>query len=110
MIPQDRELEGLSVYFLFFLITLLSKGGDQLCEPLREGQEVLGSPRGFLNPPLVLWGGSSLTDDFLLISHSLTHFSLTHSHACTPMHPLTHSSIHPHLRLGLEKEMELLKN
>jgi hypothetical protein len=41
---QERELEGLSVYFLFLLITLLSKGGDQLREILGEDQEVLGSP------------------------------------------------------------------
>jgi hypothetical protein len=39
--------------FIPILITLLSKGGDQLHELLGEGQEVLDSPRNYLNPPLV---------------------------------------------------------
>ena len=52
MIPKERELEGLSVIPIF-LLPILSKGGDQLCEFLGEGQEVLVSPRGYLNLPLV---------------------------------------------------------
>jgi hypothetical protein len=35
------------------LINLLPKGGDRLRELLGEGQEVLDSPRSYLNPPLV---------------------------------------------------------
>jgi hypothetical protein len=35
MIPQERGLEGLSVYS--YLITLFSKGGDRLRELLGEG-------------------------------------------------------------------------
>jgi hypothetical protein len=38
--------------FIPILITLLSKGGDQLRELVREGQEVLDSPQSYLNPPL----------------------------------------------------------
>ena len=52
MIPQERGLEGINVYFLF-LITLLSKGVDQLHEILGGVQEVLDSPRKYLNPSLV---------------------------------------------------------
>jgi hypothetical protein len=52
MIPQERGLEGLSVYS-FFNYPFFSKGGDRLCELLGEGQEVLDSPRNYLNPPLV---------------------------------------------------------
>jgi hypothetical protein len=44
MIPQERGLEGINVYFLF-LFTLWSKGVDQLRGILGEGQEVLDSPR-----------------------------------------------------------------
>jgi hypothetical protein len=52
MIPQERGLEGLSVYsyvnYPFFL-----REGIELRELLGEGQEVLDSPRSYLNPPLV---------------------------------------------------------
>jgi hypothetical protein len=36
MIPQERGLEGLSVYS-YFNYLFLSKGGDRLCELLGEG-------------------------------------------------------------------------
>jgi hypothetical protein len=52
MIPQERGLEGIKFYFLF-LIALLSKGVDQLRDLLSEVQEVLDSPRKYLNPSLV---------------------------------------------------------
>jgi hypothetical protein len=39
--------------FIPMLITFFPKGGDQLCELLGEGQEVLDSPRSYLNLPLV---------------------------------------------------------
>jgi hypothetical protein len=52
MIPQERGLKGLSVYS-YFNYPFLSKGGDRLREILGEGQEVLDSPRSYLNPPLV---------------------------------------------------------
>jgi hypothetical protein len=56
MIPQERGLEGINFYFLF-LITLLSKGGDQLHELLGEGQEVLDFPTRLLKPTFGLMGG-----------------------------------------------------
>jgi hypothetical protein len=39
--------------FIPILITLFYNGGDQLCELLGEGQEVLDSPKNYLNLPLV---------------------------------------------------------
>jgi hypothetical protein len=36
MIPQERELEGISVIPIF-LLPFLSKGEDRLCELLGEG-------------------------------------------------------------------------
>jgi hypothetical protein len=57
MIPQERELEGLSVYSYFFLLPFLSKGGDQLRELLGEGQEVLVFPTRLLKPTSGLMGG-----------------------------------------------------
>jgi hypothetical protein len=52
MIPREGGLEGLSVYsYVNYLF--LPKGGDWLRELLGEGQEVLDSPRSYLNPPLV---------------------------------------------------------
>jgi hypothetical protein len=52
MIPQERGLEGISVYS-YFNYPFLSKGGDRLCELLGEGQEVLDCPRSYLKLPLV---------------------------------------------------------
>ena len=80
MIPQEREIQGLSVIPIF-LLPFLSKGGDQLRELLGEGQEILFSPRGYLNLPLVQWGG--LTDDLCTI-FSFTHPFLPHTLPCTP--------------------------
>jgi hypothetical protein len=57
MIPQERELEGLGVYSYFLLLPLLSKGGDQLCEIIGEGQEVLVFPTRLLKPAFGLKGG-----------------------------------------------------
>jgi hypothetical protein len=44
MIPQERRLEGINVYFLFFIYPLV-EGVDQLRGILGEVQEVLDSPR-----------------------------------------------------------------
>jgi hypothetical protein len=52
MIPQETGLEGLSFYS-YFNYPFLPKGGDRLHKLLGEGQEVLDSPRSYLNPPLV---------------------------------------------------------
>ena len=52
MIPQERGIEGISVYS-FFNYPFLSKGGDRLHDILGEGQEVLDSQQGYLNLPLV---------------------------------------------------------
>jgi hypothetical protein len=52
MIPQERGLEGLSVYS-YVNYPFCPKGGDRLRELLGEGQEVLDSPRSYLNLPLV---------------------------------------------------------
>ena len=57
MIPQYRELEGLSVYSYFFLLPFLSKGGYQLHEYLGEGQEVIFFPMRLLKPASGLMGG-----------------------------------------------------
>ena len=51
MIPHERGLEGINVYSYFNYP--FSKGEDRLREILAEGQEVLVSPRSYLNPPLV---------------------------------------------------------
>jgi hypothetical protein len=56
MIPQERELEGLSVIPIF-LLPFLSKGGDRLRELLGEGQEVLVFPMRLLKPASGLMGG-----------------------------------------------------
>jgi hypothetical protein len=52
MIPQEKGLQGINVYFLFSL-PFLSKGGDRLRELLGEGQQVLDSTQKYLNPSLV---------------------------------------------------------
>ena len=56
MIPQERELEGLSVIPIF-LLPFFSKGGDRLRELLGEGQEVLVFPTRLLKPASGLMGG-----------------------------------------------------
>jgi hypothetical protein len=56
MIPQERELEGLSVIPIF-LLPFLSKGGDGLRELLGEGQEVLVFPTRLLKPTSDSMGG-----------------------------------------------------
>jgi hypothetical protein len=56
MIPQERELEGLSVIPIF-LLPFLSKGGDQLREILGEGHEVLVVPMRLLKPTSILMRG-----------------------------------------------------
>jgi hypothetical protein len=104
MIPQERELEGLSVIPIF-LLPILSKGGDQLSELLWEGQEVLFFPMRLLKTTSSLMGGVGIMT-CSLFSPSLTHYSLMHSHAP----PLTCPLIHHHLCLVLAKETELLKN
>ena len=52
MIPQERGIDGISV-FSYSNYPFFSKGGDRLRELLGEGQEVLDSPQSYLNPPLV---------------------------------------------------------
>jgi hypothetical protein len=52
MNPQERGFEGISVYS-YFNYLFLFKGWDWLHELLGDGQEVLDSPRNYLNPPLV---------------------------------------------------------
>ena len=56
MIPQERELEGLSVIPIF-LFPFLFKGGDQLCEILGEVHEVLLFPMRLLKPTSGLMRG-----------------------------------------------------
>jgi hypothetical protein len=52
MIPQERGLEGLSVYS-YFNYPFYLRDGIGYVSFLGEGQEVLDSPRSYLNPPLV---------------------------------------------------------
>jgi hypothetical protein len=56
MIPQERGLEGLSVYS-FSNYPFLSKGGDRLRVLLGEGQEVLDFPTRLLKSTSGLIGG-----------------------------------------------------
>jgi hypothetical protein len=56
MIPQERDLEGLSVIPIF-LLPFLSKGGDRLHELIGEGHEVLVFPMRLLKPTSGLMGG-----------------------------------------------------
>jgi hypothetical protein len=56
MIPQERGIEGLSVYS-YFNYPFLSKGRDQLREILGEGQEVLDFPMSLLKPTSGMMGG-----------------------------------------------------
>ena len=56
MIPQERDLGGLSVIPIF-LLPFLSKGGDQLRELLGEVQEVIVFPTRLLKPAYGLMGG-----------------------------------------------------
>jgi hypothetical protein len=55
MLPQERELEGLSVIPIL-LLPFFSKGGDWLCEIIGEGQEVLVFPTRLLKPASGLMG------------------------------------------------------
>ena len=81
------------------LITLLSKGVDQLHELLGQGQEVLDSPQKYLTPSLVwLWVWSLAR----LLLHSYIHTIIS----LMPLHALTHPFIDPSLpasRLGKGK-------
>jgi hypothetical protein len=105
MIPQERGLEGLSVYFIFFNYPFCLMGEISYMSFLGEGHEVLDSQE--LHKPIPgLLGGSfslSLSFSFLFFCWFLTHafiHSLIHSLArCSPLlwrfhsiHSLTHSS------------------
>jgi hypothetical protein len=71
------------------LITLLSKGVEQLRELLGEGHEVLDSPQ---NPPLVCWGGWLITRSFLFsFTPSFTYFHLSN---CSQVHAFIHFLTH----------------
>jgi len=94
------------------LITLLSKGGDQLCELLGEAKRLL-IPHKMLKPSLgLLLGVGWLLIRSLIHLFSLIHFligSCVHSLYHSFIHPILtyHSSIHPHPCLGLGKGNKL---
>jgi hypothetical protein len=109
MIPQERELEGLSVIPIF-LSPFLSNGGDRLCELLGEGQEVLVFPTRLLKPTSGLMGGS--TDDLCTV-FPFTHSFFPHTLSYTHSHALPGPFIDPSSPaswLERKKETELLKN
>ena len=110
MIPQERGIEGLSVYS-YSNYPFFSKGGDRLREILGEGQEVLDSPQEILKPiPGMIVGlvVGSFSPSLLHLYHSIPHaLSCTHLHA--PTYPfIDPSSPAPVSWLG--KGAELLKN
>jgi hypothetical protein len=57
MIPQERGLEGLSVYFIFFNYPFFLMGEISYVSFLGEGHEVLDS-KELLEPIPILLGGS----------------------------------------------------
>jgi hypothetical protein len=102
MIPQERELEWLSVYSYSNYPSCLREG---ICDMrfLGKARRFLISPMKLLKPTSSLMGGST---DGLFIDFMYVHLFPSR----TSMDPFTHSLIHPHLRLGLGKGNELLKN
>jgi hypothetical protein len=123
MIPQERGIEGLSIYFIFLFSIFFLMENRSYVSFLGEGQELLDSQE-FINPFLVYWGDWSW---FLILyshSHSLSHYvfgfstySCIHSRTCslfTPLmdislHSFPHSFIFPHVCLGLGKGDEMMK-
>jgi hypothetical protein len=85
MIPQERGLEGLSVYS-YSNYPFLSKGGHRLRELLGEGQEVLDFPTKLLKHTSSLMGGLFIGLFSPSILHS--HHSIPHALSCThlPIH------------------------
>jgi hypothetical protein len=97
MIPQERGLEGINIYFLFYL-PFLFKEGDQLCELLGEVQEVLDSPQEIIKPitglivGLVVGCGSLVDGHWLVCSFPSAFCTIL---SLMPFHALTYPSIDP---------------
>jgi len=89
--------------FIPMLITLFSQGRGSVTWASWGRTRGSWFPKMLLKPAFGLMGGF---DWWIFHWFPVSSFiSLMHS-----MHPLTHSLIHPHLRLGLGKGTELLKN
>jgi hypothetical protein len=70
MIPQERGLEGISIYFIFYLPIFVLMENISYMSFLGEGHVVLNSKK-YINPSLVCLGVSSHS-----FTHSFTHCSL----------------------------------
>jgi hypothetical protein len=109
MIPQERGIEGISVYS-YYNYHFFSKGGNRLCELLGEIQEVLYSP-----PSKLLKLASGLIGGLIVGSFSPSllhsHHSVPHALSFTHLHAPTYSFIDPSIIhvLARGKGAELLK-
>jgi hypothetical protein len=89
MIPQERRIEGLRIYFIFLISIFFLMENNNYVRFLGEGQEVLDSQE-FINLSLVYWGG------FFMVFHSLFSlpFSFSFSFYCHSIHLFMHSFTH----------------
>jgi hypothetical protein len=93
MIPQERRIEGLSIYFIFLISIFFLMENNNYVRFLGEGQEVLDSQE-FINLSLVYWGGgvvhgcsfSLLTPILILILILLSFDPPIHAFIHTPVH------------------------
>jgi hypothetical protein len=123
MIPQERGIEGLRIYFICLFSIFFLMENSCCMRFFGASQDVLVSQE-LINPSMVCWGGWSWL--FILSSHSHSLFrsvvgcsTCSCIHSCTfslftplveiALHSLPHSFIFPHACLGSGKEYELLK-
>jgi hypothetical protein len=84
MIPQERELEGIITYFIFYLPIIVLMEKNSYMSFLGGKAKWLLNSKNYINPSLVCLGGS----------HSHYHSSSYVGFFYSPIHSLTHCSIH----------------
>jgi hypothetical protein len=101
MIPQERGLEGISSYFIFYLPLIVLMEKKSYMRFLAGKAKWLLNSKNSINPSLVCLGGSHSrchsgysTGCFYSPTHSVSHFSrhrLTISFTLSLVHSTTHS-------------------